>query len=615
MRRRFPKARFSIPARSSRACVDRFARVTRGAVAVLIVFVAVAVLGCLLGARKANGAEIERQVSYSGLSASDFDRSYDLYRSGTRTGSLVIFIHSRFWNERQPDRLIGDSFVPGLLEAGHSVAILRHRLVPDGRFPVTVKDAARGVAALLDRVEAGEFDSERIFLAGHSSGAQLALLLALDPSWLRAEGKRPEALAGVVSISGILETQPGAAGSDEEEALYAAAFREVDDRMAASPSSHANPSVASILFLVAARDVPGYRRAATRNAERLRGAGHHAVEVFIANGRDHFSILALDDPRNDARRHLYSYLDSRPRSGHLPEAWRVVSTWRDPPLTTVDFHTRFPELVEEHRADKQFNHILNRPFRTRPGALNRLSVRSYQSIDLIRLLGASDPAEIGHGSWLEIRNARGEWATFNLARLRELSPRLVIGLDGERNLFRVTDLYHTLRRYTWVDPSPERIDMARPLGGFLYFPNEQPEADESNDLVGRYALTSGSFRLLRDDPLAPLEGLPKPLRRTLSVSPGCMGCHQFRGVGGRAFHIRADDGSGIGGHALPLERYPAIVWKRFVFDQAAVAKEVGASAIEFEPTLAKALFDLLVDEKRRRGIEAWTHPDRDRTPN
>ncbi len=56
------------------------------------------------------------------------------------------------------------------------------------------------------------------------------------------------------------------------------------------------------------------------------------------------------------------------------------------------------------------------------------------------------------------------------------------------------------------------------------------------------------------------------------------------------------------------------MWKRFIYDQAAVAKEVGASAIAFEPGVARSFYDLLVTEKRRRAIDPWIYPDRERVP-
>lgn len=584
----------------------------RGTAILLLLWLAYAIAPALSA-----GEMAEREVSYRGEQSSEFDRSYDLYRPAedAKGGALVIFVHSRFWRERLPSDWIEGSFVAGLVDAGHTVAVLRHRLLPDGQHPIAVTDAARGVASLLDRVEAGEFNSERVFLVGHSSGAQIALLLALDPTWLRAEGKRANALAGVVSISGIVDLLPAIALSHEEEAIYAAAFSDLDTRLAASPTSHKSASRPSILLLNAARDVPGYRAAAIRLADSLRESGPAAVEAFVANGRNHFSILRLDDPRNDARRHIFEFLDSDPRSGRLPLSWRVVATWRDPPYTTEDFHTRFPKLVEEFSADESFHRVANRPFRMNPGDPRRFNVDRYQAIDLIRLVDALGASRVGDGEWLELRNVRGEWAGFSIAQLRKLAPRVVIGVDSERNLFRATDLYHTVRRYSWVDSEPVRVDMARPLGAFLYFPGEQPSFDEGSGHFGRYGLTIDSFRRRPDDPFAVFSDLPPLIQTTLTTTLSCISCHQFRDVGGRAHHIRADDGSPMGGYALPLERYPAVVWKRFVFDQAAVAKEIGATPVDFRPEVAGALHDLLVQEKKRREIESWTHPERDRVPD
>jgi hypothetical protein len=187
-----------------------------------------------------------------------------------------------------------------------------------------------------------------------------------------------------------------------------------------------------------------------------------------------------------------------------------------------------------------------------------------------------------------------------------------VGLGDEQNLFKATDLYHTRRRYSWVDAEATRVDMARPIGAFLFFPGEEPPHAESSALIGRYAITPESFRLRDRDPLAVLEDLPPLVREALISEHACISCHRFRDVGGQAFHIRARDAKAVGGFALPLERYPAVVWKRFVFEQPQVAEEVGATPVEFSPASAKALFDFVVEERSRRGVDPWIHPDRDR---
>jgi hypothetical protein len=68
----------------------------------------------------------------------------------------------------------------------------------------------------------------------------------------------------------------------------------------------------------------------------------------------------------------------------------------------------------------------------------------------------------------------------------------------------------------------------------------------------------------------------------------------------------------MGGHALPLERYPEVVWKRFVFEQRDVAAEVGADVVVFSPDEARALYQMVVEEREQRQIEPWLRPDRER---
>ncbi len=143
----------------------------------------------------------------------------------------------------------------------------------------------------------------------------------------------------------------------------------------------------------------------------------------------------------------------------------------------------------------------------------------------------------------------------------------------------------------------------------------EPAAAESLLLFGRYALTVYSFRLHAEDPRAPLADIPAIARVALLETHQCVSCHRVRDVGGQASHLRARDGAVVGAHALPLERYPAVVWKRFVFEQRAVAALVGANSVEFSPADARALYEFIVEERTRRGVEPWNRPERDRGPS
>ena len=197
---------------------------------------------------------------------------------------------------------------------------------------------------------------------------------------------------------------------------------------------------------------------------------------------------------------------------------------------------------------------------------------------------------------LTLSNARGEQAVFRVEEIRPLAPRIVIGIDDERNLFRIVDLYHTLREYSWRGEPARFRSMARPLGGFLLFPAEEPKALGSR-VFGRYALTPESFRLSDTDPWAAVRDLPADLRSALTLDLGCVACHRLRGAGSRAGHLRARDAALVGGFGLPLEEYPAEVWRRYVFEQKRVAAEIGAVPVPLEGEIARRLYDLVVSER------------------
>jgi hypothetical protein len=78
-----------------------------------------------------------------------------------------------------------------------------------------------------------------------------------------------------------------------------------------------------------------------------------------------------------------------------------------------------------------------------------------------------------------------------------------------------------------------------------------------------------------------------------------------RGWGG-TIHLRAEteSGEGVVGQALSPERDPEIMQKRTLFEQAAVADEVGATAANFAPPAATWLYGLVV-RGRTRGVEGF----------
>jgi hypothetical protein len=457
---------------------------------------------------------------------------------------------------------------------------------------------AAALAFLVREADRFGYDAGRIFLAGHSSGAQIASLVALDPEFLRQADVDPGRIAGVIAIGGLHDLDPEEALPAELEALVAAAFDGRSARRAASPLRIARGDAPPFLVLAGSADVPGVAAQAAALAEALRGAGAPAAEAFIASGRDHLTILDLADEPNPARNQVLGFIGLGARAEEMRELFAGRATWRDPPFSTEPFFALGAE-VRSFEADERFLSELNRPF-LGPGATAfRLRPERFYAIDLFELLDALGPERAGEGPWLVIENARRERSTWKLEELRPYRPVVVVGLDDERNLFRLADVYHTRRMYSWAEPERRRI-MARPLGGFLYFLTEPPRSLFMRDF-GRVALEPGSFRRVAVDPLAAVRDLPPALLRFVTIEKGCLGCHRLRGAGANAAHIRLADAQLTGGVALDLEQYPAEAWRRYCFEQVSAADEVGATAVDLPVELTRELYELVVRERARLG--------------
>ena len=91
---------------------------------------------------------------------------------------------------------------------GFVVVIPDYRIVPKGHWPDFLHDSAAAVAWTEKNIANYGGDPDRIALSGHSAGAYNALMLALDPQWLRAAGSDPSVIRGVASLAGPADFLP-----------------------------------------------------------------------------------------------------------------------------------------------------------------------------------------------------------------------------------------------------------------------------------------------------------------------------------------------------------------------------------------------------------------------
>jgi acetyl esterase/lipase len=207
-----------------------------------------------------------------------------------RPRKTLVFIHGGGWQRGTKDRhrFVGRSFAA----AGYVVVLVNYRLYPQVRFPAFVNDAAKAVAWVRANVRRHGGDPGRIYLMGHSAGAHIAALLALDPRYLRAAGVPRASIRGMIGLAGPYVFRP------KRLPRFAPIF-------AAHPRPNARPVVfarngaataggppllllsADLDRVVGARNAPGlaaaYRRAGGRAITRSYPViGHVQIVLAIA---------------------------------------------------------------------------------------------------------------------------------------------------------------------------------------------------------------------------------------------------------------------------------------------------------------------------------------------
>ncbi|NDV85874.1 alpha/beta fold hydrolase [Aurantimonas aggregata] len=138
--------------------------------------------------------------------------TYDLYvpdGAGSDT-PLVVFIHGGSWADGSKD--IYPFLGQALASEGIIVAIPNYRLYPAVRFPGFIEDAATATATIARDLEGGDHGvpagQRKVFLMGHSAGAQIAGLLATDERWLARESFPASGLAGFIGLAGPYDFLP-----------------------------------------------------------------------------------------------------------------------------------------------------------------------------------------------------------------------------------------------------------------------------------------------------------------------------------------------------------------------------------------------------------------------
>ncbi|MDH3217075.1 MAG: alpha/beta hydrolase [Candidatus Krumholzibacteria bacterium] len=217
----------------------------------------------------------------------------DIYMpEGVNDVPVVVFFHGGAL--RAGDRNVGWLVARRLVPDGIGVVSASYRLTPSVMHPAHVQDAASATAWVLENIDRFGGDPDNVYVAGHSAGAYLAALLALDPTLLGAHDLTLTSIRGSILISAFLYVEETAA--DRPKDVWGP---DPDDWLAASVTPHIETAEGRMLLIYADGDDEWRRRQNDRFGEAMRAAGNHTVQVIEVPNRNHTTLMTKLNASDD----------------------------------------------------------------------------------------------------------------------------------------------------------------------------------------------------------------------------------------------------------------------------------------------------------------------------
>ena len=262
--------------------------------------------------------QLERDIAYA--EPKNQRQMLDVYRPGAgKNLPVVVWVHGGGWQAGNKTEVASKPLA--FTRKGFVFVAVNYRFVPNVAMDTIVRDIAKSVRWVHDHVGVRGGDPKRIFLMGHSAGAQLAALVCTDDRFLKAEGLSLAILKGCVPVDGDtydvpLQVATAAArrkslGQPDPKMGYAEKFGPPDRQRDLSAVRHIarNKGIPPFLILHVA-DHTDTTAQAHRLWSELREVGVPA-KMFGASGTDHVRLdRDLGVPRDPATAELFAFVQA-----------------------------------------------------------------------------------------------------------------------------------------------------------------------------------------------------------------------------------------------------------------------------------------------------------------
>jgi acetyl esterase/lipase len=238
---------------------------------------------------------------------------------GAKDLPVVFWIHGGGW--QTGDKSDVQMKPRWFTQRGFIFVSTNYRLLPSVTMEVIFQDVAKSLGWVHKNIAAHGGDPKRIFVMGHSAGAQLAALMCIDDRYLKAEGVPFEVLQGCVPVDGDTFDVPAIITTAEiRQTVHGLPLPEFGHRVKFGNDPKKHIEFSAVTHVAKGKNIPPFlilhvagHPDVTAQARRLAGALQKAeipVTVFAAPETTHSKLNKdLGLPDDPATKELLKFIE------------------------------------------------------------------------------------------------------------------------------------------------------------------------------------------------------------------------------------------------------------------------------------------------------------------
>ncbi|WP_137718428.1 alpha/beta hydrolase [Methylobacillus flagellatus] len=222
-------------------------------------------------------------VAYGTLPRQQLDVYVPKQRDPATPAPVVVFYYGGSWEsgERADYKFVGEA----LSSQGFIVVIPDYRVYPDVLFPAFMQDPALAAKWVSTGIQQFGGDPARLFLAGHSAGAHIAVMLSVNPDYLAMVDMRTQQIRGTIGLAGPYDFLP--LKTQRLNTIFGAA----EEQWRSQPINFVGKSHPPMLLMVGMKDGTVWPRNSIRMAAKLKEQGN-AVQLVEYADYGHIDMVA-----------------------------------------------------------------------------------------------------------------------------------------------------------------------------------------------------------------------------------------------------------------------------------------------------------------------------------